>query len=261
MTSDTKVGLLLGLGFIFIAAFVINGLPNFRDNADSNQLTSSLVDSQNISPGIGASERKISRQVIDSQVRFKSELPKSLTIVPEDNHAAADVSSRTFSLNKKQAVKKEGSEKPALSRFYIVQAGDSLSSIAVKFYGRQAGSKKPNVHKIFQANRRFLKSIDQIYPGQKLVIPAPADNYKTSSIGPGQRQPESEGDGNLYSKARTADRQWRIYIVRPDDSLWAIASEQLGDGSRYAEIARLNADVLEDEDCLFAGMRLKIPLR
>ena len=30
MTSDAKIGLLLGLIFIFVIAFVINGLPSLR---------------------------------------------------------------------------------------------------------------------------------------------------------------------------------------------------------------------------------------
>jgi hypothetical protein len=30
MTRDVKIGLLLGLAFIFMIAFVINGLPSFR---------------------------------------------------------------------------------------------------------------------------------------------------------------------------------------------------------------------------------------
>ena len=30
MTSDAKIGLLLGLVFIFVIAFIINGLPNLR---------------------------------------------------------------------------------------------------------------------------------------------------------------------------------------------------------------------------------------
>jgi nucleoid-associated protein YgaU len=45
------------------------------------------------------------------------------------------------------------------------------------------------------------------------------------------------------------------------DSLWRIAAEQLGSGSRYSEIADLNADILDDEDSLAVGMRLKMPVR
>jgi nucleoid-associated protein YgaU len=43
--------------------------------------------------------------------------------------------------------------------------------------------------------------------------------------------------------------------------LWRIAAEKLGDGSRYKEIAKLNAGVLDGEDNLVVGMRLKIPAR
>ena len=39
MTSDAKIGLLLGLVFIFLIAFIINGLPSFNNNKDNNELT------------------------------------------------------------------------------------------------------------------------------------------------------------------------------------------------------------------------------
>jgi hypothetical protein len=35
MTSDAKVGLLLGLFFIFVIAFIINGLPRFRSDTNT----------------------------------------------------------------------------------------------------------------------------------------------------------------------------------------------------------------------------------
>jgi len=37
MTSDAKIGLLLGLVFIFIIAFIIKGLPQFRNGSDSRE--------------------------------------------------------------------------------------------------------------------------------------------------------------------------------------------------------------------------------
>lgn len=39
MTSDAKIGLLLGLIFIFIIAFILNGLPGLHGKASSNQAT------------------------------------------------------------------------------------------------------------------------------------------------------------------------------------------------------------------------------
>ena len=58
MTSDAKIGLLLGLVFIFIIAFIINGLPSFHRDKDNNELTTKMVGLQNNPPGLGAKERK-----------------------------------------------------------------------------------------------------------------------------------------------------------------------------------------------------------
>ena len=87
MTSDAKIGLLLGLVFIFLIAFVINGLPNFREDKNNNQLTAAMVDSQNNPPGIGSKERKVSREVIRQDIRFAAPLPKSTSIIRETERA------------------------------------------------------------------------------------------------------------------------------------------------------------------------------
>jgi nucleoid-associated protein YgaU len=47
--------------------------------------------------------------------------------------------------------------------------------------------------------------------------------------------------------------------VKEGDSLWKIANKLLGDGARYKDISRLNANILNDEDNLVVGMRLMIP--
>lgn len=53
--------------------------------------------------------------------------------------------------------------------FYEVKAGDTLSKIAKQHYG---DANKYN--QIFEANRPMLKDADEIYPGQRLRIPAAA---------------------------------------------------------------------------------------
>jgi nucleoid-associated protein YgaU len=53
--------------------------------------------------------------------------------------------------------------------FYDVKPGDTLSKIAKQFYGDAN-----QYHQIFEANRPMLKDPDEIYPGQKLRIPAHA---------------------------------------------------------------------------------------
>lgn len=57
------------------------------------------------------------------------------------------------------------SAKPA-PKIHTVVAGDTLSAIAKKYYGK-AGE----YMKIFEANKDKLKNPDQIKPGQELVIP------------------------------------------------------------------------------------------
>ena len=58
------------------------------------------------------------------------------------------------------------------AQYYDVKSGDSLSKISKQFYG---DANKYNV--IFEANRPMLKNADDIYPGQKLRIPAMATTH------------------------------------------------------------------------------------
>jgi len=52
------------------------------------------------------------------------------------------------------------------TRFHIVQSGETLSSIAKKYYGTTSA-----VDKLVEANRDTLSSPDRIRPGMKIVIP------------------------------------------------------------------------------------------
>jgi nucleoid-associated protein YgaU len=79
--------------------------------------------------------------------------------------------------------------------------------------------------------------------------------------------------GTVFEKVESIGKRWlsanrpkagkakqsRQYVVREGDSLWQIAAERLGDGSRYKEICKLNANILDDEDTLTVGMRLIMP--
>ena len=267
MTSDAKIGLLLGLIFIFIIAFIINGLPKFSEGTTNNELTTSMVSLHNEPPGIGAKERKVSREVINQGTRFEMILPKRAPVVKETieiKQPVAPVLRKPVIAEESRAGMPE-SVKPNLPKFYVVCEGNTLSAIAKKFYGSQDGNKIVNITRIFKANPK-LKSPDEICVGQKLVVPSltassPGKN-KIGSISSGTifEKIESIGKRHLSVRSRKA-RQKRHYIVREGDSLWRISAEQLGDGSRYGEIAKLNADIIDDEDSLNVGMHLKLPAR
>jgi len=276
MTSDAKVGLLLGLVFIFIIAFLINGLPKLRTD-NNNELTSTMFNSQN--DGLGAMERKAIEQnepiiryrpvaqippTVESDTRFEMPLPKG----PSDRKGISEVKSvgpvQSLPPAKDKQKHNVQPKKPAFLKIHVVAAGDNLSLISKRFYGDKEGNKLANVMRIFQANRKILKSADEIYEGQKIIIPPlPGPVADKNKI-------ESGPDGGMFEKVKSIGRRHlfndrpkvkrsRQYVVRDGDSLWRIAAEQLGDGTRYTEIAKLNADILDDEDSLSVGMRLKMP--
>ena len=297
MTSDAKVGLLLGLIFIFIIAFVLNGLPRFRKAANNSELTTNMVNSQNDNLGIGTRERK-AQEFVDYQgqyggpafeevqastestedVRYTMELPKNMYTEEDTSNEEIVEKEETISFNPFEpivsaSVVEEQPEtvepqpvRPAAPKFYVVSEGDSLSDIAKKFYGELEGNRLINVTRIFEANKNILNSPHEIVVGQKLVIPSlriSASETGSSLSGSLFESVKSIGQRRLSTDSTKVSKsiQGGYYTVKEGDSLWRIAAEKLGNGGRYTEISKLNADVLEDEDDLFVGMRLRLPAR
>jgi LysM repeat protein len=300
MTSDAKVGLLLGLIFIFIIAFVLNGLPRFRNAANNSELTTNMVNSHNDSLGIGTRERK-AQEFVDFQeqigdqpfeevqapvennedIRFTMELPKNMFAagdtsneeVPEKDELTSfspfePIVSASVVDEQHEAAKPEP-VRPAAPKIYVVGEGDSLSDIAKKYYGELEGNRLINVTRIFEANRNILNSPHEIVVGQKLVIPSlrisavDSDESGGSLSGSLFEKVKSVGQRHLANDSSKVSKaiQGEYYVVKDGDSLWRIAEKKLGNGSRYTEISKLNSDVLEDEDDLFVGMRLRLPAR
>lgn len=269
MTSDAKVGLLLGLVFIFVIALLVNGLPSFQKDKGGNELTTNGMRLNHNTPAMAASERRVSREIFEPAVRYKMPLEQVERSVQSFGPGAAGGDSSPTSDSvviqtapKLEAIKVERIE-PVKPKIYLVAEGDSLASIAKKFYGDVEGNRKINIDKIFAANKGVLESADEIYVGQKLVIPVISalaardvssvilDNAlleKVDSIGRRHLQ------GGSTSQVNAAE-----YVIVEGDSLWKIAAEKLGDGSRYTEIVRFNSDVIKNEDYLEVGTKLKLP--
>jgi len=295
MTSDAKIGLLLGLVFIFIIAFAINGLPRFRSN--SSELTTNMVSSPD-SLGIGGKERK-AHEVFDwtqqakeepieqvqapieekENIRFKMPLPSDIAFAkdtsiienPDEIEPTAPEPVKPappVQIPEKEVitvVKEPEPVKPALQKVYTVGEGDTLAEIAKKFYGPEQGNKRENVAKIFEANRQLLKAIDEIYVGQKLIIPPMAasgpDNSSSTSFTSSILEKVKSIGRRRLSTDTDKEPQGKQYVVRDGDNLWRIAEKQLGDGSRYEEISKMNANILKNEDSLVVGMLLIVPAR
>lgn len=269
MTSDTKIGLLLGLVFIFVIAFLINGLPSLKASANSNQLTYNMVNHQADTPGLANTERQASHYMASlapppasaqltaapetflpplgdpqAEVRFRMPLP---THDPEVARSAADV------LRQSQPPVNEPRQVQAQAQIYEVKPGDNLSKIAHKFYGAVLGNKLTTIDTLYSTNKAVLPSQDEVRAGVKLTIPiitgAATQVVQTTRppAAPKQAKP------NIPTMA--------VYTVKDGDSLWEIAADKLGNGSRFKEIAKLNQDLLQGGVKVLPGMQLKLPAR
>ena len=131
--------------------------------------------------------------------------------------------------------------------------------------------RKSTTNLIFNANRNILKSPSKLQIGQKLVIP-PLPNKQNRStsvestvvnttVSPDvQTEQASQSEEGVVAGGNQTVPS-RDYVVQSGDSLWKIAAKQLGNGTRYDEIAELNTDVLNGDDNLTVGMHLKLPAR
>ncbi|MHC4168928.1 MAG: LysM peptidoglycan-binding domain-containing protein [Planctomycetota bacterium] len=161
MASEAKIGLLLGLAIIFSVAFVLNGLPRFGQAKQGDDLTK-VVDSNpmGIRPAVPR-EVFTGGQALEAPIADLS-LPAAESPV-ENQKPKVENTSEVFKLEP---------AKPAWPKVHIVRKGEHLADIAKKYYGPKEGNRRANVMRIFESNRKLLKSPDKIFPGQKLVIPS-----------------------------------------------------------------------------------------
>lgn len=307
MASDTKIGLLVGLVFIFVIAFIIKGLPSFSRESNNSDLTTDMFSSPNNPPALAIWEREVINRpevvrkepfasfeddvetvlLDDPNIRSVTPFPDIPVAIDQGSGPGVGVEQDVNSVllgpvmaDKTETDKTEGdkaviekveikSPKPVKSewpKIYTVEEDDNLATIAKKFYGPEEGNKRANINRIFEANRRFLQSADEINVGQKLIIPGLGGSARSEGkledilSSEAFKEVKSIGKRHLFGDVSKAQKT-KAYTVREGDNLWMIAAAQLGDGSRFREIAKLNADIVEDEDNLLVGLSLKLPVQ
>lgn len=116
---------------------------------------------------------------------------------------------------------------------------------------------------IFQDNSKLPRVPYEISLEQSLVIPkliaSELNKINIAGIFSSSLFEKVESIGRRHISADNNETNGVQYVVRQGDSLWSIAGEHLGNGSKYKEISKLNADILEDENDLTVGMRLSLP--
>jgi nucleoid-associated protein YgaU len=216
-------------------------------------------------------------------IRYTMELPKNMYPeevtsnegIPEEDETVSFnpyepiVSASVVEEQPEVEVEQPKPVKYAAPKIYIVGEGDNLSDIAKKYYGELEGNRLINITRIFEANKKVLNSPDDIFVGQRLVIPSLRVSASDSDKSDGSissslfEKVRTIGQRHLSTDSPTVSKaiQGEYYVVKDGDSLWRIAEKELGNGGRYSEIGKLNADILKDEDNLVIGMRLRMPAR
>ena len=287
MTSEAKIGLLLGLVVIVIIALVVNGLPSFHKNNSNNDLTTETVQLDNPAGAIGANERQVSQNLMNltpqPQAAEGGLQPPSQQTINEvrsiSNPPQPNLTSPVILANQgnssgtQEQVTTNSQQQPTrqtplprtvteTTKTYVVKSGDSLSSIAIQFYGKTEGNRLVNIDRIYNANKNVLKSRDAIYEGQKLVIPPLPESQTTSTTTIRTATASLSGSsasGTFVGPPQPANTV--EYTVEDGDNLWKIAEAKLGNGIRYTEIVKLNPVLEKNQDNLKVGMKLKLPLK
>jgi len=254
MTSDAKIGLLLGFVFILVIVSLVNGLPGLIGKESSDNRVKTTVPPLKTDIGI-TDKANGAVEIIDRMDNFGFETRNA-----KSNEDPRFTEGRKDS--KKVSDDKSDNKQPVNDKkIYVVKEGDNLGKIARKVYGKEIGNKQATVDMIYKANLNALSSPDDLSIGQELIIPPLNGEPEKAVVNNGEKK-ESAGiiDAvkNIFGRKKTSTL-YAEYVVKHDDNLWKIASTQLGDGTRNVEIKKINNSILMGSNKLSPGMKLKIP--
>ncbi len=199
---------------------------------------------------VSRNARAASRQRTQDRNAFsKAKVAQSPTLPPvTQQRTARDASPKQQATTKRQVITKPVSlaavaAASAAVEKHRVQPGDTLSSLAVQYYGSERHTRM-----LIHANKQ-LANPNRLKIGEIVNLPpAPkADQSHGASRGTNQR-----------GKASSAGA--RTYTVQPGDSFYVIAKSRLGDASRWKELYELNRGVVgSDPAALSVGQVLALP--
>lgn len=187
MTSDAKIGLLLGLVVIVIIAFLINGLPGLLNSGSSEVEVKTSIASYK-SPSVGLSDKadKAVKAIKDltepaqnyRDVRYTAVLPANASAdvsnaeretTQNTNKQKGSVTTGVLSKVRKYAGKNLSnikSSRRTIPSEYTVREGDSLWQIASVFLGDGE-----RYYEIVELNRDIIYDAEDISVGMCLKLP------------------------------------------------------------------------------------------
>ncbi|MEN6428613.1 MAG: LysM peptidoglycan-binding domain-containing protein [Phycisphaerales bacterium] len=240
MTSDAKIGLLLGLIFIFVVAFIINGLPNLKPQASRAEVATNMVPLPDQSIDIGGP----AKVQADQEWRGLAD-PQEAQVETEELAGA----------------------QPAVVEELPAQETETANSPEIRFE-----SPLPRIENLLeritlglQNQREQTSTVNMDVPTPATMEPAVAAERQpiVHTIKP-QETASPSGEQTRPAATTPARQPERTYVVGEGESLSTVAKKVYGleEGNRIVNVNRIyeaNKAVLRSVDDVIAGQKLVIP--
>jgi len=255
MTRETKIGLLVGLGFIILFGIILSEAGSRRRAIVAPQY-GPLSDAHGdyappaspVMPGPLDSDGDLSapEAVLAAAEPVVVEKPARQEPVVTDGSDRRSPSAEPVGDN---------TPSPEFVA-YVVRKNDNLTKIAKRML--QTDSREA-VEAIYAANRDRLVSKDRLRVGQELKIPmspkradlSPAPDFAGALV-------HAEQPIALTARAKP---KYRWYQLRRKDTWSSIARRELGDERRWPELYELNRKAFPNPHRLRPGVRVKLPAK
>ncbi|HVZ93612.1 MAG TPA: LysM peptidoglycan-binding domain-containing protein [Phycisphaerales bacterium] len=149
-------------------------------------------------------------------------------------------------------------EKKPSERTHTIAEGDTLWSIATRYYGSGAAHKK-----LAEYNASRLGSSGELRVGASLLIPTAEQlglQTAATHVASNESSSEPATHKEAEKKPETTDKPG-TYTVKSGDTLAGIARKTLGSAGRWEDILALNTSKIDDETSIPPGTVLKLPKR
>lgn len=267
MRTDVKIGLFCSLVVVVLAGWYFVGSGGKESDIPISggdtltALTEFDPQSEQVDSGAEAAETAASvlapvqDQQVDTPGAFDvgetvagSESGSSLADLfaarsDDDAPAEHDAGGQGERPSRHDLTQSEGARRPKPSlETHTVKLGDTLAGLARMYYGDER-----LVGVLREANPQIVNP-RLLAVGATVRIPDRDDALSTQLFGRSSTERGTAGSGG------------RTYVVKPGDTLYRIALDQLASGSRWNEIHALNKDVIGDDPGLLkVGAVLKLP--
>jgi nucleoid-associated protein YgaU len=264
MTSDAKIGLLLGLVFIFVIAFIINGLPNLKPQQATRADVPVVVGFPDQEIGIaGRAQAEADRgwNVLVADQEEPAEAVQTRA-AEQPSSAVTETPSQESQTASSQGVRYEallpgaegdsvriGSPQPRID--------NPLARIENLLERFTAGQQSQPISTVNMASEQPATVEQQ--PGVPAQQPRPAETATRTA-----EQPKPSATTPAKAIAAAKPIVGKIYLVGEGESLSTVAKKVYGaeEGNRYVNINRIyeaNRDILKSRDEVVAGQKLIIP--